>query len=145
MPYGLYVVVDVNLKDKIDVWQKRKKKIFKDIIGVWFLFRVIWRFLIQFSIHFLRNFWDILTCRLKPSENNFYTEHSLQEEKIKVYAKVKNGVLNKWEKLFAIRLFVTHMDYSITRFRFAFMPPPQKKNFLQTIIFGASDTFLLPI
>lgn len=42
--------------DKIDVWQKRKKKIFKDIIGVWFLFQVIWRFLIQFSIHFLRNF-----------------------------------------------------------------------------------------
>lgn len=108
---------------------KKKKKIFKDIIGVWFLFRVIWRFLIQFSIHFLRNFWDILTCRLKPSENNFYTEHSLQEEKIKVYAKVKNGVLNKWEKLFAIRLFVTHMDYSITRFRFAFMPPPKKKFF----------------
>lgn len=28
MPYGLYVVVDVNLKDKIDVWQKRKKKRF---------------------------------------------------------------------------------------------------------------------
>lgn len=56
MPYGLYVVVDVNLKNKIDVWQKRKKKIFKDIKGVWFLFRVIWRFLIQFSIHFVRNF-----------------------------------------------------------------------------------------
>lgn len=26
MPYGLYVVDDVNLKDKTDVWQKRKKK-----------------------------------------------------------------------------------------------------------------------
>lgn len=29
MPYGLYVVVDVNLKDKIDVWQKRKKRFLK--------------------------------------------------------------------------------------------------------------------
>lgn len=143
MPYGLYVVDDVNLKDKTDVWQKRKKRIFKDIIGVWFLFQVIWRFLIQFSIHFLRNFCDILTCRLEPWENNFYTEHFLQEEKFKVCAKVKNSVLNKWVQFIAIRLFVTHMDYSITRFRFAFMPPPPY--FLQTIIFGASDTFLLPI
>lgn len=29
MPYGLYVVVDVNLKDKIDVWQKRKNRFLK--------------------------------------------------------------------------------------------------------------------
>lgn len=124
MPYGLYVVDDVNLKDKTDVWQKRKKKrIFKDIIGVWFLFQVIWRFLFQFTIHLLRNFCDILTCRLEPRENNFYTEHFLQEEKFKVCAKVKNSVLNKWVQFISIRLFVTHMDYSITRFRFAFMPP----------------------